>query len=367
MRPYIFCEPFAGSAALTYFLLGAKPPISYLGSKTGFAPTIAACLGLSPRQRPAGVVLGEIGPMAAVHAVLGGAVGSAAEVAGVVTVSKWTFGHDPDAGGFNPGAAYGSQWGDSGYRPPTTPDKIAAPIADLPLPHPRAAEVAAIIRGWAGEEPRPLWERLRREGWPSLMPVPGGRWLGPQGVEEVARLLLAYRWSFSEKGPDHGYGGPGASKGGTWGMEARDAAIGIPRTSGMIAALPTFPPLAVWQGSADALALPADLSGWVVYADPPYLGDGSRKITGYPHGTCSRETVVRLAREWSERGATVAISECVGLAGELGAGWHEVEITHGRKGQKRTFSVQNEEILTMNRPPQHAPHRGQVALFGSAP
>jgi site-specific DNA-adenine methylase len=27
---YIFCEPFAGSAALTYFLLGAKPPISYL-------------------------------------------------------------------------------------------------------------------------------------------------------------------------------------------------------------------------------------------------------------------------------------------------------------------------------------------------
>lgn len=94
---------------------------------------------------------------------------------------------------------------------------------------------------------------------------------------------------------------------------------------------------------------------------------GSRKITGYPHGTCSRETVVGLAREWSERGATVAISECVGLAGELGAGWHEVDITHGRKGQKRTFSVQNEEILTMNRIPQHAPHRGQVALFGSAP
>jgi site-specific DNA-adenine methylase len=104
----------------------------------------------------------------------------------------------------------------------------------------------------------------------------------------------------------------------------------------------------------------------VVYADPPYLGDGSRKITGYPHGTCSRETVVRLAREWSERGATVAISECVGLAGDLGAGWHEVEITHGRKGQKRSFSVQQSEILTMNRPPQHAPHRGQVTLFGGA-
>ena len=132
------------------------------------------------------------------------------------------------------------------------------------------------------------------------------------------------------------------------------------------AALPTFPPLAVWQGSADALALPADLSGWVVYLDGPYWGDGSRKITGYPHGTMSREGQIRLALDYHRRGAVVAVSESVGLRKELGDDWHEVEITHGRKGQKRTFSVQNEEILTMNRPPQHAPHRGQVALFGSA-
>lgn len=96
---------------------------------------------------------------------------------------------------------------------------------------------------------------------------------------------------------------------------------------------------------------------------------GTRKITGYPHGTCSRETVLRLAREWSERGAVVAISECVGLAGALGAGWYEVEISHGRKGQKRTFTKNQgsgpmaEEWLTMNRPPQHIPHRGQVGLF----
>ncbi len=356
MRPYIFCEPFAGSAAMTYFLLGAKPPISYLGSKTGFAPTIAACLGLSPRQRPAGIVLGEIGPMAAVHAVLGGAVGSAAEVAGMMGEAWLSYGQENGAG-FRTTA--GGQWPD---RPPevsTVGSRIAA------LPHPRAAEVAAIIRGWAGEEPRPLWERLRREGWPSLMPVPGGRWLGPQGVEEVARLLWCGVRSYKRGQPESGF-------------KAADFPDGDNHHGGAenqpdspapaVETLPaTFPPLAVWQGSADALALPSDLSGWVVYADPPYLGDGSRKITGYPHGTCSRETVVRLAREWSERGATVAISECVGLARELGAGWHEVEITHGRKGQKRTFSVQNEEILTMNRIPQHAPHRGQVALFGSAP
>lgn len=361
MKPYIFCEPFAGSAAMTYFLLGAKPPISYLGSKTGFAPTIAACLGLSPRQHPAGIVLGEIGPMAAVHAVLGGASGSAAEVAGMMGEAWLSYGQENGAG-FR--ATAGGQWPD---RPPevsTVGSRVAA------LPHPRAAEVAAIIRGWAGEEPRPLWERLRRDGWPSLMPVPGGRWLGPQGVEEVARLIHCSMLSYVKDGAMSSYS-EAAGTGIRYVDKTGREDIWRPTTPNVsasrIAALPTFPPLAVWQGSADALALPNDLSGWVVYLDPPYLGDGSRKITGYPHGTCSRETVVRLARAWSERGATVAISECVGLAGDLGAGWHEVDITHGRKGQKRSFSVQQSEVLTMNRPPQHAPHRGQVALFGSAP
>jgi hypothetical protein len=36
-----------------------------------------------------------------------------------------------------------------------------------------------------------------------------------------------------------------------------------------------------------------------------------------------------------------------------------VDISHGRKGQKRTFSVQKAEWLTMNRPSQHVSHRGE--------
>ena len=344
MTPYIFCEPFAGSAAVTYFLLGAKPPISYLGSKSGYAPTIAACLGLSPRQRPAGIVLGEVGPMAAVHAVLGGATGSAAEVAGMALVAGWSFRGGKDDTTFDPSRAIPDP---DGKRRALTLEGLAGRSAALP--HPRAAEVAAIIRGWAGEEPRLLWERLRREGWPSLMPVPGGRWLGPEGVGEVARWV----WSASQSHR------PAQPESGLYVRTSGAQNVDTLTTAARLAALPPFPPLAVWQGSADALALPNDLSGWVVYLDPPYLGDGSRKITGYPHGTCSRETVVRLARAWSERGATVAISECVGLAGDLGAGWHEVEITHGRRGQKRTFSVQKAEWLTMNRPSQHVSHRGE--------
>ena len=294
----IFCEPFAGSAALSYYLLGAKPPISYMGGKTGYAPTIAACLGLR-RRPPAGIVLGEIGPMAAVHAVLGGAVGSAVEVAGMMG-EAWLSYKQESGAGFR--ATAGGKWPD---RPPEV-STVGARVSALP--HPRAAEVAAIIRGWAGEEPRPLWERLRREGWPSLMPVPGGRWLGPQSVEEVARLSIWQAWGYSKGARvSDGYAGPGTT-GGAWG-ESRDKMLSPATIGARFGALPTFPPLAVWQGSADALALPADLSGWTIFADPPYLGDGSRKITGYPHGTCSRETVVRLAREWSDRGAVVGISE----------------------------------------------------------
>jgi hypothetical protein len=343
---------------MTYFLLGARPPISYLGSKQGFGPTIAACIGLSPRQRPAGIVLGEVGPMAAVHAVLGGASGSAAEVAEAV----WVMGHGDMSQPPRLAAQYARPEGDADGRWKAPPRDWLSRRLDR-LPHPRAAEVAAIIRGWAGEEPRPLWERLRREGWPSLMPVAGGRWLGPQGVEEVARWAFCASRAFRNGEPESGYKDyEKCFLDGTRGSPAEPCSA----LSNNIAALPTFPPLAVWQGSADALALPDDLSGWVVYLDGPYWGDGSRKITGYPHGTMSREGQIRLALDYHRRGAVVAVSECVGLAGELGTGWHEVEITHGRKGQKRTFSVQSAEILTMNRPPQHAPHRGQVTLFPEA-
>ena len=177
--------------------------------------------------------------------------------------------------------------------PPADPEGYAAAlVADLPLaatsfalPHPRAAEVAAIIRGWAGEEPRPLWERLRREGWPSLMPVPGGRWLGPMGVEEVARWV----WSATQSHR------PAQPESGLYVRTSGAQNVDTLTTAARLAASPPFPPLAVWQGSADALALPADLSGWVLYIDGPYWGDGSRKITGYPHGTMSREGQIRLA------------------------------------------------------------------------
>ena len=134
--------------------------------------------------------------------------------------------------------------------------------------------------------------------------------------------------------------------------------------------LPTFPPIACWQGRAEDLVLPADLAGFVCFVDGPYHGDGSKKITGYKHGTCSREAQLELCRDYDKRGAVVAICESVRLDRELGAGWYAVDISHARKGAVRSFTKNQgsnkkepQEWVTLNRPPQYHPPK-QVGLFG---
>ena len=179
--------------------------------------------------------------------------------------------------------------------------------------------------------------------------------MGPQSVEEVAGLLFVGMRSWSNYDIGHVYKD-----------YEKHAAIGtrgepsppVPVLADRAESLPTFPALAVWQGVAEDLVLPGDLSGVVIFADPPYAG-----TTKYKHGDCTRETVLRLARDWSGRGATVAISEAVRLDRELGEGWHAVQIDHARKGQKRTFSKQQDEWVTLNRPPQYVPPK-QQGLFG---
>ena len=309
--------------------------------------------------------------------------------------------------------------------------------------------VAEIIRGWAGEEPRALWERLRAErkargarvdaegvaaqltehagthpggaafrglhirrdandgfcpsrdgladachrlaeyaaivsgnrlvnmAGPALMNTGnggtrhGGEFATPVGdvaaafervAGEVAGTVIEHRWSFSEKGPSFGYGGPGCevrTEKAQWTTADRDAALGCDRTAGRVMemrggwppvlVLPLIPEaadVAVWMGT------PGDLEDCVVYMDPPYAG-----TTGYA-ATLSRDQVVRHARAYAELGATVAISEAEVVIPE----WCAVEITGGRKGQKRTFSKQQAEWVTMNQEPAHRVAT-QPALF----
>ena len=89
MKPFILCEPFAGSGGFTYWMLGGKPPISYPGNKYGYAHVIGPILGLSPRHKPMGIILGEPGPFAAVHATLGGATATADDVASWLLSTRW--------------------------------------------------------------------------------------------------------------------------------------------------------------------------------------------------------------------------------------------------------------------------------------
>lgn len=68
----------------------------------------------------------------------------------------------------------------------------------------------------------------------------------------------------------------------------------------------------------------------LVYLDPPYQG-----ATGYP-STCPRAEVLAIAEIWARHGARVVLSEAVGLAADLGAGWSQVELTQGRKPEWAT-------------------------------
>ena len=107
-----------------------------------------------------------------------------------------------------------------------------------------------------------------------------------------------------------------------------------------------WPPTVV--ASADVATVePGTLpEGAVCYMDPPYSG-----TTGY-QAKLPREKVLEVAQRWADAGATVCVSEAEPLPLP---GWHHVEITECRVGQRRTFSKQKREWLTLNRAPAWVP------------
>jgi hypothetical protein len=340
----LFVELCAGTAALSLRLhrRHARPPVSRMGAKTGYADAILRVLGLRPGQGAAHYLWCEPDP-------------------GVRLLLE-------------------------AYR-------------DANL----AREAAAIIRGWADEEPRALWERLRTEGPPRgvdagevarwarlttanrLIPATwvdgqwrntgdGGSTFGgdefctpavnlaekfeasvgdmPATVEadarrvdprEVARWLNIEAWVNNGRymGPDR----PAARRAVDPGWVASLTGVGLAcRTDD----LPTLP--ATITPDARGIEPGPDLPpGTVAYMDPPYVG-----TTGYGHDL-PRSEVVALARRWSAAGAMVAISEAEPIADLVAEGWHAVRIDGERKGQARTFSKQKDEWLTLSNAPTWTP------------
>jgi hypothetical protein len=264
--------------------------------------------------------------------------------------------------------------------------------------HQLAQQAADIIRGWSSEGPRALWERLRAEG-PVKAPTPRevARWLqivssnrlinmGPDWMNtgrggtryggadfstppdttirhleqlpevpaslttdarqvdprEVARWCMLEAWTMCDAKPI--YSGPGRQSGTTHWQT-------LPGVGGRVDALPTLPAsLTTDARQVDPAPLPGRI---VVYLDPPYQG-----TTGYGHDL-NRDEVVTLAMRWVDAGADVYISEAERIQIP---GWHHVDITGCRRGQKRTFSKQQREWVSCSRRPHWSP-ASQVALW----
>ena len=345
-RPRLWAELCCGSAAVTLRLLGgryARPPISYMGAKTGYAGAILAALGLRSGIGADRVVLCDAGPWAHVYAVLA----------------------DPS----------------------------------------RCAEVATILRGWADEDPRALWERLREEhrgewdGWTSERAagwLTSATWAHRRGHPESGfNVGVAYRSEFKASNGDVGSRPPETTEMVAHRVESVAAWLQVGAMSNVGGNLdagrlvpfqhPTEPwrmaqpkgkpenlarkivpiaaPLAIYAGNAADVPIPDDCDGVYCLIDPPYHGvNGTEKITGYAHDL-PRTDLLTLLQRWSDAGAVVCCCECVGLAGELPGRWWEVDVTGARVGSARTFSRQSTEVLTMNREPAHVP-AVQTEMFG---
>jgi hypothetical protein len=417
-------ELCAGTAALSLRLHrdGAKPPVSRMGSKSGYSSVILRVLGLVPGQRAERYLWCEPDP-------------------GVRLLLE-------------------------AYRSATL-----------------AREASAIIRGWAAEDPRALWERLRAEGpprlpdggaeagevarwvafmvrtvplsqdrevtaWGFLPPhrndgtlryhadrpyldtlptlpatvTPDARDVDPREVARWCQITASNRlihtaWSEAEQrwintgdggatfggsafcsapertaeGLDgvvgdlpaavevdaravdprevarwawvqgHGdsskpprlaspYQNPDGNTDGSWRAPPRDWLARRAED------LPTLP-AAIMPDAREVDPGPCLPPGTVAYMDPPYVG-----TTGYA-ADLPRADVVALARRWAAAGAVVCISEAEAIPELVAEGWHAVRIDGERVGQKRTFSKQQAEWLTLNRAPAWVPSV-QQGLFG---
>jgi hypothetical protein len=357
VRPRLFAELFAGSAAVSLSLIGGsrlRPPVAYMGAKTRYATAILAALGLRPGQGADALLLCDAGP-------------------------------------------WGWAW--QALLDPET-----------------AHRVAAVLRGWSAENPTALWKRLAAEPPPEVLAERAAAvlWLQGRAASSVPIAWSGTRWEMSTgarwrrsmrpvcmKGENSAGGGlcrtttvaerieaiaeavarwmalqdanhaakPVHIEDGRWRVAGYAHLSDSAREKGFRERLRTdllaeevedlgaapWPPIVVHHGDVSEAVPAGDLTHCVFFLDPPYVG-----CTGYA-AECSRERVLGMAQDLDSRGAVVAISEAVPL--DL-AGWHHVDLT-ADVGHAQTFRRSKAEWLTLNREPVERP-AVQPALFGAA-
>lgn len=322
----ILVEAFAGSLALSAWATGASSLIGYMGGKRALAPAIADAVGLK-RGQVEHVYCADAGPWGDFWAHFSEHGLAVAEHFEARARDGLTM---PDL------------WREEVLHPPHE-----APAA-------RLAQFLALQSRTASASP--IW-------WD------GARWVMPSGHARDHRFFDAsqrgrHSKEVVERGTWHGRHHIEPDEGRT----AHERGTGSGRRTGIVNPHTLASRTRALHGAIahrltahhgdtfELLArLPADLTGWVVYLDPPYVG-----CTPYA-AACSRERVLELARAYDARGAIVLISEGEPMPLE---GWHTVDLAPAR-AVKRWTAAQRGEWLTMNRPPAKRP-AAQLTLWAGA-
>lgn len=392
----LLVELCAGTAALSLRLerAGARPPVSRMGAKTGYADCILALAGLEPGAKAEHYVFCEPdeGVRLLLHAYRNADLAREAaaiirswadeepralwdrlkaegpprcpgvdprEVGRIALMGAWAFRRGEPDSGYNAAVAEGAPATATHHvSPALSPTRFAARLEGNGLPatiHDDATtldprEVARwtwsaghcyrkgdLDSGFQGNDPaigRPRQIAATQAqhligGLPAII-HDDATTLDPR---EVARWAVTWNGSFSGKGPAAGFC-PTVDNAGITRRQSEINLAGLLERSGLPATI---------HDNATTAPIPDALpDGSLVFIDPPYVD-----TTGYAHDL-DRPAVVRLAQQWAAAGARVMISEAVPIEALVACGWHAVEVSAMRVGQKRTFSKQQREWVTMS-------------------
>lgn len=181
--------------------------------------------------------------------------------------------------------------------------------------------VAGVIDSWVHEEPRALFERLKR-------------WNYDGGDTETAAAALCKIAATYGGGEIGGFKGP---------HKLRPSVDGfIPNRRTLAARVRRFRwpvPVAAEKTCASKAKVPA--GAWV-YIDPPYQG-----TSGYLNHF-SRQSVVSVAQRLVQEGCHVAVSEGEPIVELLDLGWTAHSLTAERRGQTRRNTRSGAEWLMVS-------------------
>lgn len=187
--------------------------------------------------------------------------------------------------------------------------------------------VSAFIRDWDGEDPAAWFDTHRHLGL-----------VHEDDPRSIARYFVLSQWSYRRGFPASGFnhGLHKRREANASGGHAANARTFLQEAELLKrAAAYRWPNLRVVEDARHV----RPRRGYV-YIDPSYTSTKTR----YPQNL-TRAEVLDLALQWQAAGAVVAVSEAEPLPLP---GWRQVEITGRRSGQRRTFSRQQAEWLTIS-------------------